>query len=775
MTRAIFLRISAQNVGTQTRFLPDALDPSEGFVKLTIRRPDGRVVRYRPPVRFCTQAQLLATGAGSAPLVFDGAPVFMSSDGPIFSEPGTYVIRADLTGVDGSRVVSSAPTTLRVALPDHATERFAQRAWEDRDGLKALYLRHPLAEHDAWRRLEELAREHGIDRRADNSTWSYLNYVAGLGWLTPFTEYRSRIERQADVQRAAERMQAVDPRGLPASVERRLDAVRGAAAARQDTRFDASSAGARARGRSGTRRSAGAMSRDDAPAAGADSGREAAAPEASLERRPAEWGSRYAPVHLRAQDRARAGIPPAGLFAYLGVGAPTPAEGTADPFARIVGSLRGTTAFADVVSWNIEHLHDAGNWKKIPHLAELIRSFRCDVWGLQEVDGASLAELVNTINSVGKTRYAYDVVEGKGQQSGLLYRTDTTRVEVLPVPEWMSSATVTVEVKNEGPVKRRVFLRAPLLADVRVQQAGGVFDFRCAVVHLKSTDFKLADTGTGMRAAAARLLARWIEEDRATAGERDYLIMGDMNAEKPDQGLKPFMSEGLSLLSVGMRDKYGEQALTRVASGRFLDHIVITSDSTAYLPPEDEDEQLVIRSDTKLADFTEEYSDHVPIAVRFVLGDDPEDAARVLGSTSASVPDGTGPDELRARAADLLRLAAEHLAQADALAEAPRGVAADPRGPGTDAPGEELATAARVVTGSTRDRMVGVLRRVYGRPDVDGPKLKDLGDFDDTTQSEIAFQINQEWTNLSPEYRPKDVAKTDTGDTLTAKVRDRLP
>jgi endonuclease/exonuclease/phosphatase family metal-dependent hydrolase len=798
----VFLRIEARNVGSQLRFLPDALDPSEGFVKLTIRRPDGRVVRYRPPVRFCTQAQLLAARAGSTSMVFDGAPIFMSSDGPIFSEPGTYVIRADLTGVDGSRVVSAAPTTLRVAIPDRETERFAERSWDERSGLTALFLRHPLAEREAWQTLEELAREHGLDRRADNTTWAYLNYVAALGWLTPFAEYRTRAERQPNMAKAAARMHAVDPRGLPASVARRQEAVlrpgAGTSAADRDTSVRAKR---QAGGRSGTTAAGtgGSASAADAPmhAAGGedtggaphDGGARAAAPE---------WATRYAPLYLRPEDRARAGVPPSGLFGYLGIGAPTPDDGaSADPFARIVPSLRGTTAFADVVSWNIEHLHAQGNWKKIPHIADLIRSFRCDVWGLQEVDGGSLAELVNTINSVGKTRYGFEVVPGSGQQSGLLYRTDTTRVDVLEVPDWMMSATVTVEVKHEGKKKRRVFLRAPLLADVRVSQSGGVFDFRCAVVHLKSTDTQLVDTGNAMRAAAARLLARWIEEDRAAAGERDYLIMGDMNAETPEQGLKAFAGAGLSLLSVGMRDRYGQQALTRVASGRFLDHIVITSDSTAYLPEEDEDEQIVIRSDTTLADFTEEYSDHVPVAVRFVLGNDADDLARRLpGSGAQSGASGSAtPEALRADAAELLRAAAERLALAERLTEASADASVDAsrllphparaRRDAERAPElvaelvadleDALAGGARVAGASTRDRVLGVLRRVYNREDVDGPKLKDLGEFNSETQAEMAHEINAEWPELNPKFRSADVSKSDTADTLTTKVRNLMP
>jgi endonuclease/exonuclease/phosphatase family metal-dependent hydrolase len=187
------------------------------------------------------------------------------------------------------------------------------------------------------------------------------------------------------------------------------------------------------------------------------------------------------------------------------------------------------------------------------------------------------------------------------------------------------SSEMDVRLANGKRAKRRIFHRRPLFLDVRITQGSAqVFDFRCAVVHLKSTDAKLADTGSSLRAAAARLLARWIADDRGQGIETDYLILGDMNAETAEQGLRDFSEQnGLDLLSVGMRETYGQDdALTRVASKRLLDHIVVTSDSVALMPEKDLGEQIIIRSDAVLSDWTREFSDHVPVAVRFVLRSD---------------------------------------------------------------------------------------------------------------------------------------------------------
>jgi endonuclease/exonuclease/phosphatase family metal-dependent hydrolase len=341
---------------------------------------------------------------------------------------------------------------------------------------------------------------------------------------------------------------------------------------------------------------------------------------------PDAFAPRTNTLRSRPIERARFEVPPSGLFGGLGLEEMGPDQAQSDPLKRVVPGIRGQRQFADIVSWNIEHLHSQSNWRKIPRIAELIRSFRCDFWGLQEVDTASLGELLTAINSGGSVRYAVLASEGQGQQSGALYRTDTTRVRALTIDaetRKLFSGERKVGSTGDTVVSRDVFHRMPLLLDVSVNQNSQRFDFRCAVVHLKSTDSKLDDKGNSLRSAAAEALAKWIERDRERSGEHDYLILGDMNAEEEEQGLRPFLADDLSLLSVGMQEAYGkEQALTRVASGRLLDHIVITADSKALMPEVDIGEQLIIRSDQRISDWTKEFSDHVPVAVRFVIRKD---------------------------------------------------------------------------------------------------------------------------------------------------------
>lgn len=573
----VFLSLGVKNNGADAVHIPDSLDPAEGYVRVTIQTPTGRLIRYKPPVRLCKQAQLVHLPAKQEMPRFDGIPLFLSATGPVFTEPGVYQVVAELTGVDGVKNVYSQAARIKVRPPDQATEKLAFDLWSSPPVLEALYLRQPLVARVEWQEMEEKIKNTKL--KPDNTTESYMNYIAGLGWMTPFAP-PDKQAKEANLEKAIERFEKIDQKHikgkhLPLSVRERKERLL------------------------------------------------KTHKEIALRREKSKYTTA---IVTRPEEKIRVDVSPAGFFGAVGLNEEKP-DAVLDPFVRIVPSLRGSRRFADVVSWNIEHLHSPANFWKIPKIADLIRNFRCDFWGLQEIDDVSLARLTETLNSSGTVLYDYLAVEGNGQQSGAVFRTDTTTVRQIEIPDGFFKEKIDVEMANGNVVNRKVFVRDPLLCDVTVRQTGSngedrVFDFRCAVVHLKSTDTTIRDKGNAMRKAAAHELARWIETERENGEERDYLIMGDMNAETAEQGLEAFAEEeNLRLLSVGMEDRYGSQALTRVASGRTLDHIVVTGDAFSTMPKEDEAEQIIIRADTEIADFTTGLSDHVPVAVRFILED----------------------------------------------------------------------------------------------------------------------------------------------------------
>lgn len=578
----VFVQLTVKSGPNVTALIPDALDPSEGFTRFTIEKPTGQAVRYYPPLRMCMRAPQLILQPGAAEKQSHAIPLFLASDGPVFTEPGVYRVWAELSGINGAKVAFANPVTVRVAPPDRANATFAARVWEAPRLLAPLYLRHPLSDESAWGHLEEAALSAGINSTA-NPTWSYLNYVAALGWLEQF-DIPGRRLAPINQTKAFARLGLLNSEALPPGAKKRA----------QDL-----------------------LKKTDN-----------VKPTPQL-------------VVTNAQELFRAEVPPNGLFGQAGLDQPS-ASTKVSPFKIVVKTHEDSPNFADIVSWNIQHLHGTKKAGRINAIARYMLAFRCDFWALQEVGADGVRELVDAMNSGGDLVYDYSTAldeagnEANGQQSACIYRTDTVRVRQIQAAGFFANQ-VQVTHTDGTKKKRDVFLRPPLLCDVRVKQsANKVFDFRCAIVHLKSTDPKLKDKGSGMRAAAAQELARWVAMERDNGSELDFLLMGDMNAEESAQGLAPFAkANDLKLLSVGMKEKYGtgdDGAITRFASKRLLDHIVVTDDSAEYMPSSDEGEQIIIRSDVAISGFTKKlsdgpfaqykFSDHLPVAVRFVLSKD---------------------------------------------------------------------------------------------------------------------------------------------------------
>jgi exonuclease III len=562
--------------------VPDALDPSEGFVRFVIEWPDGHRERYAPPLRVCMRAPSALQVAGAEPLRSHPIPLFLAARGPLFTVPGRYRVWTELAGVDGNKVAFADPLDVTVVSPDMQTQRFAEKLWTTPGALEALYFRHPLAELDAWREIAEAAKSFDLAKKADNATAGYLDFVSAVGWSRHF-HYVDRKAAPPDVARMRKLLKDLTLDGLPEPIQQRAKAM--------------------------------------------------------LEEQQVD---RSKVVVRSAKELLRESIPPSGLFGDVGLDLPpVRPPNPIDPFI-VVPTLKGKPSVADIVSWNIQHFHGSTKNGRVETIAEYMDTFRCDFWGLQETDAEAIEELVDALNARGNLEYGFECVEGGGQQSSCIFRKDTTRVHRLKLPAGLFDGKVQVTDKKTGKkFSKDVFERDPLLCEVRVVQGNSkAFDFRCAIVHTKSTDPKLKDSGTGMRQAASKALEKWVTAGLAEGGEKDFLVMGDMNAEEAKQGLEAFAkSEKMKLLSVGMRAKHGKEgergAITRFASGRLLDHIAITSDTVPFMPKGDEKEQIIIRSDVSVKGFTKpkpgskpgafqqfQFSDHIPVAVRFIIKKD---------------------------------------------------------------------------------------------------------------------------------------------------------
>ncbi len=179
-----------------------------------------------------------------------------------------------------------------------------------------------------------------------------------------------------------------------------------------------------------------------------------------------------------------------------------------------------------------------------------------------EVDRDALMRLVAEFNDTSLIYFYFKVALGDGQQSGCVYRTDTTIVHILGPLADLFDVTIEVKLTRDGRRKtKNVVLRQPLLVDVRVRQGDNLFDFRAANDYLKGTDKEHSDGGGRHRTNDAEQLAKWIEGDRAAVSDLGYFVFGDFNSETADQDLPPLLdgSGESAVLSPRMKEENGEQ------------------------------------------------------------------------------------------------------------------------------------------------------------------------------------------------------------------------
>jgi hypothetical protein len=109
-----------------------------GFVKVAIRKPDGRTMLYEPLLDYCVNSDTGTLGAGD-PAVFDSAYIGFGREGFYFDQVGFYDLRAVYRAEDG-QVAASEPLRIRVRQPmSPSDEELADCFFDDKVG-RLLYL-----------------------------------------------------------------------------------------------------------------------------------------------------------------------------------------------------------------------------------------------------------------------------------------------------------------------------------------------------------------------------------------------------------------------------------------------------------------------------------------------------------------------------------------------------------------------------------------------------------------------------------------------------------
>lgn len=193
------------------------LSPSYGNLRYLVRRPDGNVRQYRPPLYKCE--------GGREPLQSDATATHTTSltvdaQGYTFDTPGRYEITALLPDPSTGAVVVSRPAAIWVGYPDADSEAIAARLF-DRDSALFLYMGGGEHLRRGKEAMQEVADAYGKHPMA-----AHANLVLGLNELFgQKSVVEKKVKRSDPSAAAAYFSKAAKQRALPESLVTRLEAT----------------------------------------------------------------------------------------------------------------------------------------------------------------------------------------------------------------------------------------------------------------------------------------------------------------------------------------------------------------------------------------------------------------------------------------------------------------------------------------------------------------------------------------------------------------------
>lgn len=270
---------------------------------------------------------------------------------------------------------------------------------------------------------------------------------------------------------------------------------------------------------------------------------------------------------------------------------------------------KGSAQFADIAFWNIEHFNNGVSNNRIKQVAALMSDLAMDVWGLTEVQHGAMAKLTRSMSSHGDNMDFY-VEDMRGAQDiALLWNSDTT--DVVPLPELLNK--FESQLSDRTSSGKTAFPRPPLFAKVTVKEGANPVAFIMLVVHLKAY---VDDPSSQARRRLAATHLSTIVDSLQQEYQLPVMIGGDYN-ELLTSGVLDSLTQDADMLTLTDQDAVnGAISYVGRRYRSLIDHIVITRD--AVVGAIDNDDVAIIRLDKNIPDFSEDVSDHVPVAMRLV-------------------------------------------------------------------------------------------------------------------------------------------------------------
>jgi V8-like Glu-specific endopeptidase/endonuclease/exonuclease/phosphatase family metal-dependent hydrolase len=299
-----------------------------------------------------------------------------------------------------------------------------------------------------------------------------------------------------------------------------------------------------------------------------------------------------------------------------------------------VPEFRGEADFADIMFWNIEHFNKQVSNDRVDKVADVLSSFAMDVVGLVEVQEEAMHRLKSSIIARGMDA-DFELLNVRGSQDlAVLYNRETTSVSLRTDLNERYRSQLSIRT----PGGKTAFPRAPLFAQVSVQaDNSNPIEFLMIVLHLKA----FGDASSRRRRKlAAETLVNIIDDIRDR--ENLAVVMGGDYNDVLNTDVFASLQSTPDLFALTADDSSGG-ATTYVGGSHHsvIDHIVISSDLSPA--PISGDDAAIVRLDRSMANFSDQLSDHVPLAMRLVsrTGAVPIDTGDAGGAVSISVPENT--------------------------------------------------------------------------------------------------------------------------------------
>lgn len=203
LSQPVRVELKLKNISESAQRVVARLEPEDGWVTLYIRRPNGDIVRYIPPVRRLKGPNEVELAPGES--LYESVLLSFGAKGPQFQEPGEYIIRA-YYNLANYGVIVSPSCRLRVSTPSgRSTEELAHLLFS-REAAKFLYFGGMERYPEVTSRLKEAVEKYA---RTDPAVVRHIHAALGIYQSRPFKRVVSKGDRRVINLRDANLEEAV--------------------------------------------------------------------------------------------------------------------------------------------------------------------------------------------------------------------------------------------------------------------------------------------------------------------------------------------------------------------------------------------------------------------------------------------------------------------------------------------------------------------------------------------------------------------------------------